>query len=153
MKVKTRPSGYARKLIRYLAALTCMAVLLPVNPLVFARHAPGPIEDQPVTIPPDQLDSLVAPIALYPDNLLAQTLVAATYPLELVQLHQWLQKNPDLAKDQNKLAEKVKKQPWDASIQAMAALPDTVKWLVDDIAWTSDLGNAFLAQQHDVRVG
>src|SRR4051794_11333518 len=150
MKTKTRPSGYARKLIRYLAALTCMAVLLPVNPLVFARHAPGPIEDQPVTIPPEKLDSLVAPIALYPDNLLSQTLVAATYPLELIQLQQWLVKNPALAKDQKKLAEAVKKQPWDPSIQAMAALPDAVKWLADDIQWTTDLGNAFLAQQSDV---
>ena len=86
MKVKTRPSGYTRKFIRYLAALTCMAVLLPVNPLVFARYASGPVQDQPVTIPPEQLDSLVAPIALYPDNLLSQTLVASTYPFEIIQL-------------------------------------------------------------------
>jgi len=150
MKEKTRPSGYARKLIRYLAALTCMAVLLPVNPLIFARHAPGPIEDQPVTIPPEQLDSLVAPIALYPDNLLSQTLVASTYPLEIIQLQQWLERNPDLAKDQKKLSEAIKKQPWDASVQAMAPLPDVVKRLADDVQWTTDLGNAFLAQQKDV---
>ncbi len=150
MKVKTRPSGYARKLIRYLAALTCMAILLPVNPLVFARHAPGPIEDKPVTIPPEQLDSLVAPIALYPDNLLSQTLVASTYPLEIIQLQQWLERNPDLAKDQKKLSEAIKKQPWDPSVQAMAPLPDVVKRLADDIQWTTDLGNAFLAQQKDV---
>src|ERR1044072_8985043 len=127
MKVKTRPSGNARKLNRYLAALTCMAVLLPVNPLVFARHAPGAAEDKAVTIPPEQLDSLVAPIALYPDNLLSQTLVASTYPLEIIQLQQWLEKNPNLLKDQKKLAEAVKKQPWDPSVQAMAALPDVVK--------------------------
>ena len=55
-----------------------------------------------------------------------------------------------LAKDQTKLAEAVKKQPWDPSIQAMAALPDVVKRLADDIQWTTDLGNAFLAQQTDV---
>ena len=103
-----------------------------------------------VKIPADQLDSLVAPIAIYPDNLLSQTLVASTYPLEIVQLQQWLERNPDLAKDQNKLAEAVKKQPWDPSIQAMAALPDLVKRLSDDIQWTTDLGNAFLAQQSDV---
>jgi len=99
-------------------------------------------------IPSDQLDSLVAPIALYPDPLLAQTLAASTYPLELLQLHQWLAKNPGL-KDQA-LADAVAKQPWDPSVQAMAALPDVVKWLVDDIQWTTDLGNAFLAQQGDV---
>jgi hypothetical protein len=107
-------------------------------------------EDEPAVKPAEQLDALVAPIALYPDNLLAQTLAASTYPLELVQLRQWLDKSPELAKDQAKLAEAVKKQPWDPSIQAMAALPDLVKRLADDIQWTTDLGNAFLAQQADV---
>jgi hypothetical protein len=99
-------------------------------------------------IPPDQLDSLVAPIALYPDALLAQVLVASTYPLELVQLQQWLQKNPGL-KDEA-LADAVAQQPWDPSVQSMAAFPDVVKWLVDDVQWTTELGNAFLAQQADV---
>jgi uncharacterized protein DUF3300 len=99
-------------------------------------------------IPPEQLDSLVAPIALYPDQLLSQVLVASTYPLEIIQLQQWLSKNPNL-KDKA-LVEAVSKQPWDPSIQAMAALPDVVKRLADDIQWTTDLGNAFLAQQGDV---
>ena len=99
-------------------------------------------------IPNDQLDSLVAPVALFPDPLLAQTLAASTYPLELIQLHQWLQKNKTL-KDKA-LADAVAKQPWDPSVQAMAGLPDLVKRLSDDIQWTTDLGNAFLAQQSDV---
>jgi hypothetical protein len=103
---------------------------------------------QSVKVPAEQLESLVAPIALYPDPLLAQTLVAATYPLELVQLHQWLAKHPNL-KDKA-LADSVATQPWDPSIQSMAALPDVVKRLADDIQWTTDLGNAFLAQQGDV---
>ena len=97
---------------------------------------------------PDQLDAMVAPIALYPDELLAQTLVASTYPLEIVQLQQWLAKNPGL-KDKA-LADSVAKQPWDPSIQSMAPLPDLVKRLADDIQWTTELGNAFLAQQADV---
>jgi hypothetical protein len=99
-------------------------------------------------IPNDQLDSLVAPIALFPDPLLAQTLAASTYPLELVQLQQWLAKNSGL-KDKA-LADAAAKQPWDPSIQAMAALPDVVKRLATDIQWTTDLGNAFLAQQNEV---
>jgi len=99
-------------------------------------------------IPNDQLDSLVAPIALYPDPLLAQVLAASTYPLELIQLQQWLTKNQGL-KDKA-LVDAVQKQPWDASVQAMAALPDVVKRLTDDIQWTTDLGNAFLAQQSDL---
>jgi hypothetical protein len=99
-------------------------------------------------IPAEQLDSLVAPIALYPDPLLAQVLAASTYPLEIVQLQQWLEKNKGL-KDQA-LVNAVEKQPWDPSVQAMAPLPDVVKLLADDIQWTTDLGNAFLAQQNDV---
>ena len=90
----------------------------------------------------------MAPIALYPDPLLRQVLVASTYPLEIVQLQQWLAKNKGL-KDKA-LADAVAKQPWDPSIQSMAALPDVVKRLGDDIQWTTELGNAFLAQQGDV---
>ena len=99
-------------------------------------------------IAPEQLQMLVAPVALYPDDLLMQTLVASTYPLEIVQLQQWMAKNPNL-KDKA-LADSVAKMPWDPSIQSMAALPDVVKRLSDDVQWTTDLGNAFLAQQADV---
>jgi hypothetical protein len=99
-------------------------------------------------LPADQLDSLVAPIALYPDPLLSQTLVASTYPLEVVQLQQWMGQHKDL-KDQA-LVDAVKKQDWDPSIQSLAALPDVVKLLSENIKWTTDLGNAFLAQQADV---
>ena len=112
------------------------------------RSALAQSGEQASKIPPDQLDSLVAPIALYPDPLLAQTLAASTYPLEIIQLQQWLLKNPGL-KDKA-LADAAAKQPWDPSIQAMAGLPDVVKRLADDIQWTTDLGNAFLVQQSDV---
>jgi hypothetical protein len=111
-----------------------------------ATPAAAPAEQYRYTA--DQLDSLVAPIALYPDPLLAQTLAASTYPLEIVQLQQWLAKNSDMK--EKKLAEKVAKQPWDPSIQAMAMLPNVVKRLADDIQWTTELGNAFLAQEADV---
>ena len=99
-------------------------------------------------LPPEQLDSLVAPIALYPDPLLAQTLAASTYPLEIIQLQQWLAKNTGL-KDKA-LADAVAKQSWEPAVQSMAAFPDAVKRLAEDIQWTADLGNAFLAQQSDV---
>jgi hypothetical protein len=99
-------------------------------------------------IPNDQLDALVAPIALYPDPLLSQTLVACTYPLEIVLLQQWLEKNKTL-KDKA-FTDAVQKQTWDPSIQAMASLPEVVKKLADNISWASDLGNAFLNQQSDV---
>src|SRR5262249_2458663 len=87
-------------------------------------------------------------IALYPDPLLAQTLAASTYPLEVIQLQQWLEKNKTL-KDKA-LADAVAKESWDPSVQALAALPDVVKRLANDISWTTDLGNAFLSQQTEV---
>ena len=144
---------HPNRLSSALLALLCAALLVPGEGALLAQEAPTPAaaaaaEPAPVKLPADQLDSLVAPIALYPDPLLAQTLVASTYPLEIVQLQQWLAKHKDL-KDKA-LADAVAKQPWDPSIQSMAAVPEVVKRLADDIQWTTDLGNAFLAQQSDV---
>jgi hypothetical protein len=134
---------------RKVMAVMSSIMLIPTVALADVQDQQAPAaEEQAPKIPNDQLDSLVAPIALYPDPLLAQVLVASTYPLELIQLKQWLQKNKDL-KDKA-LSDAVGKQPWDASVQAMAALPEAVKRLTDDIGWTTDLGNAFLAQQSDV---
>ena len=75
-------------------------------------------------------------------------LAASTYPLEIVQLQQWMAKHPDLKGEA--LAAAVEKEDWDPAVQGLAALPDVVKRLGDDIQWTNDLGNAFLAQQSDV---
>jgi len=139
------------KLTQSFAALLCSALLLPgdVTPLAQSQEPAADASQQDAApLPPDQLDSLVAPIALYPDPLLAQMLAASTYPLELVQLQQWLAKNKTL-KDKA-LVDAVEKEPWDPSVQAMAVVPDALKRLTDDIQWTTDLGNAFLAQQSDV---
>ena len=127
-------------------------ILVPGDTLAYTpQQSSAPASSpagQAAKIPPEQLDSLVAPIALYPDPLLAQVLAASTYPLEIIQLQRWLEKNKNL-KDKA-LADAVAKQPWDPSVQALAALPEVVKRLGDDIQWTTDLGNAFLAQQSDV---
>jgi hypothetical protein len=151
-----------------LVAAGCVAMLIAGEGLLFAQSttptatpapaaattptaatAPAdPAEPEEAKLPPEQLESLVAPIALYPDTLLAQALVASTYPLEIVQLQQWMVKNKDL-KDQA-LTDAVTKQPWDPAIQGMAEIPDLLKRLADDIQWTTELGNAFLAQQSDV---
>jgi hypothetical protein len=141
-----------RSLRSQLTAAICSMLLVPGGPVTVAhpqeQQQAAVADEQAPKIPNDQLDSLVAPIALYPDPLLAQVLAASTYPLEIVQLQQWLTKNKDL-KDKT-LADAVQKQPWDPSIQSMAALPDVVKRLADDIGWATDLGNAVLAQQADV---
>ncbi len=134
-----------------LIAILCVVALAPGDAAVYAQPLSmqnAPADQAAPAIPAGQLDSLVAPIALYPDPLLTQVLVASTYPLELIQLQQWLQKNPGLTGDA--LTTAVQKQDWDASIQAMSVFPDLVKRLTDDIKWTTDLGNAFLAQQSDV---
>ena len=95
-----------------------------------------------------ELDSLVAPIALYSDPLLAQTLAASTYPLEIIQLQQWMDRNKNLTG--KALADAVAKQPWDPSVQGLVEFPDVVQRMAGNIQWTTDLGNAFLAQQSDV---
>ena len=102
-------------------------------------------DQQTATLAPQELDSLVAPIGLYPDPLLAQTLAASTYPLEVIQLQQWMNNNKNL---QGKaLADGVAKQPWDPSVQSLVEFPDVVQRMAGNIQWTTDLGNAFLAQQ------
>ena len=149
MKLELYRAGPFTRVIRNIAALVCAVAILPGDmSLLAAQDSQVPADEQAASIPPEQLDSLVAPIALYPDPLLSQTLVASTYPLEIIQLQQWLEKHKNL-KDKA-LADAVQKEPWDASIQAMAALPDVVKQLAENIKWTTDLGNAFLAQQSDV---
>jgi hypothetical protein len=145
------PNRFFSEGVRNLMIGVLAVAIVPGNTVTSApllQSAPSASSDQAPKISPDQLDSLVAPIALYPDPLLAQSLAASTYPLELIQLQQWLLKNPGL-KDKA-LSDAVARQPWDPSIQAMAGLPDVVKRLADDIQWTTDLGNAFLAQQSDV---
>src|SRR5437899_5895325 len=147
MKTSVLRLECAHQVTRHIIAITCAIVLVGAHTPLYSRQAQEPAQES-VKVPADQVDALVAPIALYPDPLLAQTLVASTYPLEIIQLQQWLTKNSGL-KDKA-LVDAVKKQPWDPSIQAMAALPDVVKRLADDIQWTTDLGNAFLAQKSEV---
>jgi Protein of unknown function (DUF3300) len=99
-------------------------------------------------MPGNELENLVAPVALYPDALLSQVLVASTYPLEVFDAQRWLQANGYLrGRD---LMEAAQEQNWDASVQALVAFPDVVALLNRDISWTTALGNAFLEQQADV---
>src|SRR5215475_14113646 len=147
----THPHGWLRGLTAMLCAVvitpsTSALANIPARNLLMAQASSAAADN--ARISPQQLDSLVAPIALYPDPLLAQVLAASTYPLEIMQLQQWLGRNPGL-KDKA-LADAAAKEAWDPSVQAMAPLPDVVKNLADNIQWTTDLGNAFLAQQSGV---
>jgi hypothetical protein len=125
-----------------------LAGLLLSAGVLLAQQAPPAPPPPDQSLSPDQLDDLVAPIALYPDPLLSQVLVATTYPLEVVQAYQWAQKNPGITGPA--LTQAAQQQNWDASVQALAVFPDVLKRLNDDVAWTTNLGNAFLAQQQSV---
>jgi hypothetical protein len=109
--------------------------------------APESAESTPL-LTPDQLDNLVAPIALYPDPLLGQILAASTYPLEVVEAQQWVLQNRNLTGPA--LLNAAKQQNWDPSVQALVVLPDVLTRLNQDVRWTTDLGNAYLAQPADV---
>ena len=116
---------------------------------VMTTTTPSPSEaPQTPAFSNDQLDSLVAPIALYSDDLLANTLAASTYPLEVIQMQQWMDQNKKLK--EKALADAVAKQNWDPSVQSLAATPEVLQRMAGNIQWTTDLGNAFLAQQSDV---
>lgn len=95
-----------------------------------------------------ELEALIAPVALYPDALLSQVLMASTYPLEVVLAARWMSENPKLKGDELKAA--VEKQPWDASVKALVAVPSVLKMMSDKLDWTQKLGDAMLAQQADV---
>ena len=133
-----------------LTAVWCAALLVPGDgPLRAQPAAPQSQQgDAPKPKSADQLDSLVAPIALYPDPLLAQVLAASTYPLEIVQCRRWLDSNQKLKGEE--LAKAASKQPWDASVQALVTFPDLLKRLDEGLPWTTDLGNAFLDQPSEV---
>jgi uncharacterized membrane protein YgcG len=138
-----------RKLREWIAIVCAVAVTGAV--ILAQEQAPPPAEQQAPPaqmLSPDQLDNLVAPIALYPDPLLSQILVASTYPLEVVEANQWLPQNKGLTGQA--LLDAARQQNWDASIQGLVAFPDLLARLNQDIRWTTDLGNAFLAQQADV---
>ncbi|GKQ55089.1 DUF3300 domain-containing protein [Bradyrhizobium sp. Ce-3] len=97
---------------------------------------------------PEQLEALVAPIALYPDELLANVLAASTYPLEVVQADRWLKERKNLKGDA--LKTEVDKQAWDDSVKALASTPDVISMMSEKVDWTKNLGDAVLAQQPDV---
>jgi len=107
-------------------------------------QAPPPYAQQT----PEQLQRLVAPIALYPDSLVAQILAASAFPEEVVEADRWVQAHPDLKGDA--LGQAVDQQPWDPSVKALAAFPSVLGNMDKNLSWTSTLGDAYYNQQQDV---
>jgi hypothetical protein len=128
-----------------LAAWTIgFAALLVLGPGTQGQEA----APQKSTFPPEQIEQLVAPIALHPDDLLSQILMASTYPLEIVQAQRWIKANPSLKGEA--AAKAIEKKEWDASVKSLVNFPDVLAMLDKKLDWTQNLGNAFLAQQKDV---
>lgn len=112
-----------------------------------ALSLPLPAQE-PAAFKPEEIEQLVAPIALYPDPLVAQILMASTYPLEIVQAARWSKANPKVTGKE--LEDAMQKQPWDPSVKSLAAFPQVLGMLNDKLDMTQRLGDAFLAQQKEV---
>ena len=113
-------------------------------PLAVAQDADA--EDEKLS--QEQLEQLVAPIALHPDSLMSQILMASTYPLEIVQAARWVEQNPKVTGDA--LEDAMEKQEWDPSVKSLTAFPQVLQMMNDELEWTQQLGDAFLAQDQDV---
>ncbi len=109
--------------------------------------AAGPAEPANV-FTAEQLEQMVAPVALYPDSLLMQILMAATYPLEVVEAERWVKKNPNLKGEE--LDKATADKGWDPSVSSLTHFPDVLTRMSDNLDWTKDIGDAFLAQQKDI---
>ncbi|MCU1286713.1 MAG: hypothetical protein JWO13_3063 [Acidobacteriales bacterium] len=136
---------------KHVTFFLCVALVLGTTPMGFAQQAdqsatPTPVQSALET--PEQLQQLVAPIALYPDALVAQILAASTYPAQLVEADRWMQQHSNLKGDQ--LAQEVNKQNWDPSVKALTQYPSVLANLDKNITWTSGLGDAYTNQQQDV---
>jgi hypothetical protein len=130
------------------ASVAIFAVLLFAN-VSSGQQYPSPANAAPgQQLSAQQLDDLVAPIALYPDPLLGEVLAASTYPMEIAEAEQWVQDHRQWKP--SKLMDQAKKQNWDPSVQGLVAFPQVLARMIQDMGWTTQLGNAFLAQQPDV---
>jgi hypothetical protein len=172
MSCRSFPSqGWIAALILALAATACSTQSPPATSAKVVKAAPAPAptataapKAAPVPATPTgsagkekkpgqsftegELAALLAPIALYPDNVVAQILMASTYPVEIIEAHRWLQKNKQLKGDE--LAAAAQKQDWEDSVKSLVAAPEVLKMMDENLAWMQKIGDAFLSQQKDV---
>ncbi len=134
--------------IRLLVFTLGVAAILPAPHDVLAQQAPPAATDSAPALSQQDLDQLLAPVALYPDALLAQILMASTYPLEVVDAARWVKGNANLKGDA--LSSALQQQNWDPSVKSLAAVPNVLQMMNDRLDWTQKLGDAFLGQQQQV---
>jgi hypothetical protein len=145
-----------RPLMKTLAVFIAVLLLLPQVAAAQGAPAQGAAAQGPAaqgagdakSFKQEELEQMVAPIALYPDSLLTQILMASTYPLEIVQAARWAKQNENLKGDG--LAIELEKQNWDPSVKSLVNFPQILQMMNEKLDWTAKLGDAFLAQQKDV---
>jgi hypothetical protein len=155
-----RPAEFLERTARKAVAGGLMALLVPMTVGdMFAQGPPPPPPDQQYDqgggqqqayqpLPPETLNQLVAPIALYPDSLVAQVLAASTYPAQVASAEQFVSQNQGVPPDQ--LGEMANQQPWDPSVKSLVAFPQVLSNLNQNMQWTTQLGNAYYNQPQDV---
>ena len=165
MKTFGRSFGFrgprlAQQILVVLMSLALLFATSPASLMAQDQPPPPPPDAQapppgaPAPAPPyaqqtpEQLQRLVAPIALYPDSLVAQILAASTFPEQVVEADRWVQAHPDLKGEA--LGQAVNDQPWDPSVKALTAFPSVLGNMDKNISWTSALGDAYYNQQQDV---
>ncbi len=126
--------------------LVFLSIILAAPPNILGYEAVSATTQDRIS--QEELDQMLAPIALYPDSLLAPMLMAATYPLEVVEAARWVSQHPDL-KDEL-LDEALLEKDWDVSVKSLAHFPEVLAMMDENIEWTSRLGDAFLVQKDDV---
>jgi Protein of unknown function (DUF3300) len=140
--------GRRRRYLSLLLAFSLVARNVPQG-LAYSVEQPAPATAvEPAEPTPTQLQQLVAPIALYPDELVAQVLAAATYPEQIVEADRWVQQHGSL--QGQALATEVDAQPWDASVKALTQFPSVLANMDENLSWTSALGDAYVNHQQDV---
>ncbi len=129
--------------VRSLAGYCWLAILVGISPSTAQAQ-----QSNASTFSSAQLEQLAAPIALHPDPLLSQILIASTYPTEVVQAARWSRENAKVSGQA--LQDAMQKQPWDPSVKALTAVPQTLQMMSDKLDWTQQLGDAFLGQQEEL---
>lgn len=133
-------------LVRAIAGAV-VVVILGASAAPAQSPAPAPASQAAPQLTPQQLDQMLAPIALYPDALVAQILMAATYPLEVVEADRWLQDSHNASLKGDQLAAALEQQTWDPSVKSLVPFPRILRMMDGKLDWTERLGEAFLADQ------
>ena len=134
---------------KLLTVFRCFSLAFALTPaFTGATDQPPAQQAAAATQSAEELQQLVAPIALYPDALVAQILAATTYPTEVVEADRWMQEHPNLKGED--LGKEVDKQPWDPSVKALTQFPSVLANLDENLSWTSSLGDAYVNQPDDV---